>query len=144
MQNYLFSFGNTVCIDGGNLALNFINETNQFWKCLHTQQQLRWGLSVLPYGGGMFIKILQAFSKENINIPYVCRVCNFDILYYLDTYFSANSAVNWQIRGLCFHSLATSAQVETLHGVVSFSQRNARFWGLRISELFQALSHWRM
>ena len=97
-----FFRGNTADNRGGNLALAFLNETHQFPSNTLTLSNSYIEDGVSYRGGGMYIKILQAVSKEN-------NTCNFkNIFHFSDTHFIGNSAVKFG-GGLYFYSLATSS-----------------------------------
>ena len=97
-----FIRGNTAHNDGGNLALSLINATHQFISNALTLSNSYIEDGASYRGGGMFIKILQAFSNEN-------NTCNFkDIFHFSDTHFIGNSAAKFG-GGLYFYSLATSS-----------------------------------
>ena len=81
-----FLRGNTAYNDGGNLALSFINTTHLFPSNVLTLSNSYIEDGVSYRGGGVFIKILQVFSKKN-------NTCNINnIFHFSDTHFIGNSA----------------------------------------------------
>ena len=75
-------------------------------------------------------------AKQENNDQYTTHIMQGlrDIFLTLD---ATNSAINWQIRGLYLPSLATSAQVETVHEYeMSFNLKIAQYWIKRV-EVFK-------
>ena len=70
-------------------------------------------------------------AKQENNDQYTTHIMQGlrDIFHYLRCLFIANSAINWQIRGLYLPSLATSAQVETVPEYeMSFNLKIVQYW----------------